>query len=191
MPIPFERLGACFNLCSVLFYPGAAKKHLVTLIRQAETSGLVIDLGGGTGVMLNLAHQVRSDLTYICVDPAIGMLKYVRPFAYRVAARSEDMPFRDNTVAAVMIGDAIHHFSNPERGITEVHRILKSRGKLFIFDINPKILPGRIALAIERLLGESAHFYAPEQLANLLAKKGFKVLVPGKGGRYTLEAEKH
>jgi len=36
MSIPFERLGACFNLCSALFYNKAAKEHLFTFIRQAE-----------------------------------------------------------------------------------------------------------------------------------------------------------
>jgi ubiquinone/menaquinone biosynthesis C-methylase UbiE len=191
MPVPFERLGLWFNLFSVLFYPRKAKQHVFNFIRRVEPCGLVIDLGGGTGTLLNLAHTIRNDLTYICVDPAIGMLKYVRPYAYRVAARSENLPFSDNAVAAVMIGDAIHHFTNPERGFKEVHRVLRLGGKLFIFDINPKRYVGRAAVALEKLLHEPVNFYTPGQLCDLLAKKGFKIVAQGCGGRYTLEAEKH
>ena len=131
MPVPFEHLGLWFKLFSILFYPREAKRHAFAFIQHAAPSGFVVDLGGGAGTLLNLAHKIRTDFTYLCADPAIGMLKYVRPYAYRVAAVGEDLPFRDNTVVAVMIGDAIHHFADPERGITEVHRILKPGGKLF------------------------------------------------------------
>jgi hypothetical protein len=34
------------------------------------------------------------------VDPALGMLKFTWPYAYRVAARSEDLPFPGSTIGA-------------------------------------------------------------------------------------------
>jgi SAM-dependent methyltransferase len=172
MAIPFERLGLWFKLFSVLFYPREAKQHAFAFIQHAEPSGFVVDLGGGAGTLLNLTHKIRTDLTYLCVDPAIGMLKYVPPYAQRVAALSEDLPFGDNTVVAVMIGDAIHHFTDPERGIKEVHRILKPGGRLFIFDINPKTRTGRIAVGMERRLREPANFYSPEHLEDRSIKMG-------------------
>jgi hypothetical protein len=63
--------------------------------------------------------------------------------------------------------------------------------KLFIFDINPKTLVGRVAVGMERRLREPANFYPPEYLEDLLAKIGYTVVVPGHGARYTLEAKKH
>ncbi len=127
---------------------------------------------------------------YICADPALGMLKYVRRHAYRVAIRGEYLPFKGGTVAAVMIGDAIHHFRDPEGAIKEARRILKTGGTIFLFDINPRTFMGRIVLEIERLLGEPGNFYSPEQLREVLVEKGFVVLIGGHGWRYTLEAWK-
>jgi ubiquinone/menaquinone biosynthesis C-methylase UbiE len=190
MSIPFDRLGLWFKLFSALFYPRSAKQHLFNFIRTVEPGSLVIDLGGGTGILLDFAHRVRADLTYLCVDPALGMLKYVGQYGYRVAARGEYLPFMDCMVGAVMIGDAVHHFIEPDRAIEEVRRTLKPGGKLFIFDINPQTFVGGIVVALERLLREPVNFYSPEQLQDLLAGNGFTVLDKGHGWRYTLEAEK-
>ncbi len=190
MPIPFDRLGLWFKLFSAVFYPKRAKRRVFDFIRAVEPPALVVDIGGGAGTLLNLAHTVRPDLTYLCVDPALGMLKYVWRYAYRVAARSEDLPFPDNIIGAVMIGDAIHHFMDVGRAMEEVRRVLKPGGKLFVFDIDPKTFMGRIVVALERRLGEPANFSSPEHLQELLAGKGFAILCKEYGWRYTLQAEK-
>jgi ubiquinone/menaquinone biosynthesis C-methylase UbiE len=190
MPISFDRLGRWFDLFSTAFYPKRAKQHVADFIRTIEPAGFVIDLGGGTGTLLNLAYRMRTDLAYFCADPALGMLKYVRRYAYRVAARGEYLPFKGDIVAAVMIGDAIHHFTDPEGAIEEVSRILKGGGKLFLFDLNSETFMGRIVFALEKLLGEPGNFYSPEQLRDVLVKKDFAVLTEGHGWRYTLEAQK-
>lgn len=189
MPVPFNHLGLFFKFFPVLFYSRRARLHLRRSISRVET-GFVIDLGGGTGTLLNLAHSIRPDLIYLCVDPAMGMLKYVRPYAYRVAARSEDLPFSDSTIAAILIGDALHHFSDPVRGLKEVFRVLKPGGKLFIYEIDPESFLGWLAIVTERPLREHTNFYPPEQLQELLSEIGFVVVEQGRGRRYTIDAEK-
>ncbi len=114
----------------------------------------------------------------------------MRPHAYRVAARGEHLPFKGGTVAAVMVGDAIHHFTDPAGAIEEARRILKAHGAIFLFDINPRTFMGRMVLGLERLLGEPGNFYSPEQLRDVLVEKGFAVPIGGHGWRYTLEARK-
>ncbi len=190
VPVPFEHLGLCFRLCSALFYTRAAKRHLSRMVAGASAGDIVIDLGGGTGTLADMAHRTRPALTYVCVDPALGMLRYVRPHALSVAARGENLPFRDRGVAAVLIGDALHHFTDTEKTIDEVQRILRVRGKLFIFDINSESLLGRWVSALEKLFHEPSNFYSPGQLEDLLKRKGFARVSAEKSARYTCEGEK-
>jgi ubiquinone/menaquinone biosynthesis C-methylase UbiE len=190
MPVPFDILGLWFKLFSSWFYPRKAIKSLSRFIKSLEKKGCVVDLGGGAGTLIEFAHSERGDICYICADPAKGMLQYVPPYAWRVMARAEQLPFKENAVGAIMIGDAIHHFTDPDKGISEVLRTLQPGGKLFIFDINRRTFMGWFIANVERLLGEPAYFFTPDQLKQLLTAKGFHVLTISHPWRYTIEALK-
>ena len=105
-------------------------------------------------------------------------------------ALGEELPFKDNVVGAIMIGDAIHHFTEPHRGIGEAMRILIPGGKLFIFDINRQTFMGWLISCMEKSMHEPAHFYTPDELKILLMVKGFKVLTISHQWRYTIKAVK-
>jgi len=190
MPATFDDLGLWFKLFSSWFYPRRAIKSLSHFIRCLENKGCVVDLGGGSGTLIEFAHSMRQDICYICADPAKGMLKYVSPYAWRVMALGEELPFKDNVVGAIMIGDAIHHFMKPDRGIEEVFRTLIPGGRLFIFDINRQTFMGWLISRIEKTMHEPAHFYTPDELQTLLMAKGFTVLTINHPWRYTIEAMK-
>jgi ubiquinone/menaquinone biosynthesis C-methylase UbiE len=190
MPASFDSLGVWFKLFSSWFYPRRAIKSLSHFIRSLGYGGCVVDLGCGSGTLIEFAHSMRSDMCYICVDPAQGMLKYVQPYAWRVMALGEELPFKDNVVGAIMIGDAIHHFTEPHKGISEAMRTLMPGGKLFIFDINRQTVLGWLISHMEKSMDEPAHFYTPDELKNLLIAKGFKVLTISHPWRYTIEALK-
>ncbi|OPY68544.1 MAG: putative methyltransferase YcgJ [Syntrophorhabdaceae bacterium PtaU1.Bin034] len=190
MSVPFERLGLLFKLFSAAFYPGRAKARLSNVMKTAGHPGVVADIGGGTGTLLDLARPTRPDLEYVCVDPALGMLKYVGPHARPIAARAEELPFGDGTIDIVLIGDAIHHFTDLRKAVEEVRRVLKPRGRLFVCDIDRSAVMGRLVVRLERLVGEPGNFCSIEELQHLLSRNGFAVLSKGAGWRYTVEAEK-
>jgi ubiquinone/menaquinone biosynthesis C-methylase UbiE len=189
MPISFDRLGLLFTLFSESFYSRQAKQHVSRFIRTVAR-GPVIDLGGGTGTLLDLAHRAKAHLVYVSVDPALGMLQYVPHYALRVAARSEEIPLGSATVGAVLIGDAMHHFQDLDRALGEIHRILMPEGRLFIFDIDPTTLLGRLVTGAERWMGEPGNFRSPRDLRKVLTRNGFLFLARGGGARYTVEAKK-
>lgn len=190
MPATFDNLGMWFKLFSSWFYPRRAIKSLSHFIGSLENKGCVVDLGGGSGTLIEFAYSMRQDICYICADPAKGMLEYVPPYAWRVMALGEELPFKDNVIGATMIGDAIHHFMKPDRGIDEVLRTLRPGGRLFIFDINRQTFMGWLISHMEKTMHEPAHFYSPDELQALLVAKGFKVLTISHPWRYTIEAMK-
>ena len=102
------------------------------------------------------------------------------------------LPFPDESFDAVTIGFGLRNVANVERGVAELHRVLRPGGRVAILEITrPKgaLAPfyrlwfdGVIPLAGKVLPGGSAYSYlpasvrrfpAPEGLAKLLDEAGF------------------
>jgi len=186
--IPFERLGWLFVRYGKRVYPDWADPLLFDWLQTLPRGALLLDLGGGTGVLAAEARRERPDLRLVVVDPAVGMLKHAGEGVDTVVARAEELPFADAGVDAVMLGEALHHFQDPKQALAEAARVLKPGGRLWIYDFDPRRGLGRWVFWGERLLGEPANFYAPLELQDVLSSLGFSVAFHERGGRYVLQA---
>jgi ubiquinone/menaquinone biosynthesis C-methylase UbiE len=99
----------------------------------------ILDMGAGSGgktvyYALNGAEHVTG------VDINKDFIKQATDFASSKNARnieficagSDKMPFRDNYFDLCIMNDVIEHILNPEAVLSEIIRILKPQGKLFI-----------------------------------------------------------
>lgn len=188
--IPFNRLGLPFKLFSHLIYPRRILIDLSGLLKDLPPHSHVLDVGSGTGVLIEFAHSIRDDLNYISTDPAYGMIKYAPKYALKVVAASESLPFRD-IFDLVLMGDTIHHIDDPHRAVIEIKRCMKPNGALFIFDLNPDTFIGSIICRIERFLKEPANFYSPQALTDMLKTYSFKTVVNRYDFRYSVIGKRY
>ncbi len=102
---------------------------------------LAIDLACGPGTYTRpLAARVRRA---IGVDLTAAMVEKARAEAARdgvtniefVCADLYALPFADGAAGIVSCGYAIHHFTDPERALAEMVRVLQPGGRLAITDI--------------------------------------------------------
>lgn len=186
--IPFNHLGLIFKLFTSFVYPAGARKDLADAVNAIRTDAAVLDIGSGTGILTQFVRNGRADLRYVCLDPAPGMLKYVPGYAHKIEGNAEELPFRNQVFGVVLVGDALHHLSNPTKAITEMIRCLDSRGTLFIFDINPGTFMGRLIRGLEVLFNEPATFYLPEELECIFVGRSSFVKTRHYGWRYTIIA---
>ena len=184
--IPLNYLGPVFKIFASLIYPEKFKEDLFSLSREIDEDGYVLDSGSGTGILSRFLHGVRKDLKFILLDPAPGMLKYAPGFTAKVVGMAESLPFRDRSLAAVMIGDAFHHFNDPDRAVREMHRVLGTSGILLIFEIDHEKIVGRFIARIEKVLGEPARFFSPPDLKAKLEANGFTCRISRYTWRYAL-----
>lgn len=186
--IPFNHLGWVFDRFSAAVYPEGAIAHLCEAVAGLRADAAVLDLGAGTGTLGNYARRCRGDLRLIAADPAAGMLKYVPEAVHAVLAKAEALPFDSGEFAAVLVGEALHHFDMPRDAFREIARVLHPGGLLYVYDFDPSTFMGRSLRRAEMLLGEPGHFYPPGDLAAQLEALGFSCTVRRYGWRYSLLA---
>lgn len=89
-----------------------------------------LDLGAGTGKFTKYLLQTSAEV--IAVEPVEGMrqkLSELYPGVSVLSGTAEEIPLPDNSIDGVIVAQAFHWF-NGEKALPEIHRILKSGGKL-------------------------------------------------------------
>lgn len=109
----------------------------------ANAASTIVDIGCGTGVVSIAAANLpaREGAEVIGLDLSEGMLEFARRKAARaprnrkltfVRGDAEAMELKDASADAVVSLYALLHLPHPERGVAEIHRILKSGGRVAI-----------------------------------------------------------
>ncbi|MFT5660698.1 MAG: ubiquinone/menaquinone biosynthesis C-methylase UbiE [Sulfurimonas sp.] len=186
--IPFNHLGFFFKNFGSLIYPKKVLEELCQFLKPLSNQASVLDVGAGTGMMSEFAHRCNSELKYVAIDPAEGMLKFAPEYLETHIATAEALPFEDKSFDAVLMGESLHHLRDPELALKEIIRVLKKNGKLFIYDFDVSTFRGNAIYKMEKLLGEPAHFYEPYDLKNMLEGYGFSVEVSHYKWRYVVRA---
>lgn len=107
--------------------PGYPVEAIAWLIGDAVR---VLDLGAGTGKLSEAL--VALDREVIAVDPVEEMLEELEvavPGVPRILGTAEDIPIEDDSVDAVVAGQAWHWFQ-PDRAVPEIARVLRPGGVL-------------------------------------------------------------
>ena len=110
------------------------------ILKNIPVSDIVTDLGCGTGDLLPLLKLKSNHV--IGVEKSVKMLNEARKhyeldrdgIEIRVG-ELEHLPLRDGEAEIALTNLVLHHLSEPKKAIKEVHRILKSKGFFFIFDL--------------------------------------------------------
>jgi len=186
--IPFNHLGWIFKTFGSTIYPKKVRQELCTFLKPLPTDAHILDIGAGTGMMCEFAYRCREDLCLVAVDPAEGMLKFSPSYITTHTASAEDLPFKENTFDALLMGESLHHFRDVDVALTQAVRVLKDKGKLFIYDFNVNTFMGKSICRGEKLLGEPGNFFEPELLKAKLENYGFTVHIKKYGWRYTISA---
>lgn len=151
-------------------------RYLDALVKRIDPAPgeTLLDLGGGTGRLLDyLPKEVEVTL----VDSSGDMLKRAgKRMAGRrvhiVQARAEELPFSDDAFHYVVMADSLHHFSRVESSLREVKRVVASDGAIYILEFHPRSLLTRCMAGAERLAGEPANYFEPEELSGMLSDEG-------------------
>lgn len=191
-------------LNSVLSFQADRYWRWVTTRQLKEfPQGMVLDLCAGTlPLSLELSRQAPQRQV-AAVDFCEDMLRTGRADMpddgrrgriFPVCGDGEEIPLADNSVWGVTVAFGVRNLSRVDKGLAEMHRVLKPGGKMLILEFSrPRnflvkpvynfylnhILPRIAGLvsgdkeAYEYLASSIAGFYEPEQLLLMMDKAGF------------------
>jgi len=146
--------------------------------------GKILDLGCGTGYGTKILYDKKNTVYGIDVSQkAINYAKKNYPGPKYVCGSAEKLPFQNDFFDAITALEIIEHVQDTEKALSEMHRVLKKEGDIFISTPNPR----HFARVIKHLffgkpypekVGPNIYhvkeFYYNEFL-ELLKKKKFKI----------------
>ena len=106
---------------------------------ELKPQGKYLDVGSGTGNYTTALANIGG--IWSGIEPSTQMIEVARtkaPTIEWVQSSAEKIPFRSNTFDGVMCTLAIHHFSDLQRALTEMDRVLRDNGKLVLFTVTPE-----------------------------------------------------
>ncbi|HEX5116636.1 MAG TPA: class I SAM-dependent methyltransferase [Pseudonocardiaceae bacterium] len=110
-------------------YPVAMVDWALAPVRDAADLA-VLDLGAGTGKLTEVLAGMGLAVTAVEPDPAmLAQLRARLPGVPALRGPAEEIPLPDDSVDAVLVGQALHWF-DLDRAMPEIHRVLRPGGVL-------------------------------------------------------------
>jgi demethylmenaquinone methyltransferase/2-methoxy-6-polyprenyl-1,4-benzoquinol methylase len=179
------------------------RKKVVKLIADVQPQS-ILDIATGTGdLAIQFAEKIDAE-KIVGLDLSEGMLSVARQkvLSSKISEKiefikgdSEALPFDDNSFDAITVSFGIRNFETLEKGLLEINRVLKPKGRFVILETSvptkfpfkqgynfhtKAILPliGRLfskdKVAYTYLSESASKFPFGEALNNILRKTGFK-----------------
>jgi ubiquinone/menaquinone biosynthesis C-methylase UbiE len=167
-----------------VFTPQANERIIAAFTRLSglPRGARVADLGCGSGVFTELLRQqgfqsIGLDISRKLIE--LGRRKY--PGLELIEGDAENLPFEDASLDGVLLSGLVHHFPDPRKLASEVHRVLRSGGRFVAFD------PNRMNPFMWLYRDRSSPFYSPigvtenerpilaRRVADIFRDEGFRV----------------
>lgn len=160
------------------FYVRSSIRETIKRI-ELRRSDRVLDVGCGTGALLEALASACPEVILAGIDPTAEMLqvagKRLGSSVDLRVAQAESLPFADQSLDLVVSTSAFHYVRHPQDALGEIARVLKPRGRVVITDWCDDFLACRACDRILRRINR-AHFrtYTCEESRTLLKNAGFE-----------------
>ncbi len=173
------------------------RKLVIRELAKYSPEGVLVDIGCGPGYLTADVLRAFPRMDVIGVDISEEMLERAKEnlgnqgLGERVSFRKGDiqqLPFEDGSVDFIVSTLSLHHWSDPVKAISEIHRVLKPESGFLLFDLrrdSPRafywvmkfaqtfILPRAVSRINEPTMSALAS-YTADELRQILTQTPFK-----------------
>lgn len=123
------------RLQRIIFDP--VQEHIVRVsLQEASSPHTLLDVGCGTGRLLERLRRAYPTSKLVGVDAAEGMVKAAarRPGVLASVVTAEALPIAPGSVDLLFTTMSFHHWADQRRGLAEAQRVLAPGGRLLLAD---------------------------------------------------------
>src|SRR5919199_3304167 len=157
---------------------GAAKRvQVMSEYVDIRSDDVILDIGGNTGKVTEAYSNNCKEV--IVLEPKRNVIEYGksnRPNIKFVEGEAENIPLPDTYFDKVVASASFHHFSDHDKALEEMKRVLKPHGKIIILEIDPNTRMGERLKFCESLFHTGAKLYQPAQLSKKIQAHNLDVL---------------
>jgi len=140
---------------------------------------VLLDVGCGTGILLNILAELNMDLRLYGIDISEQMIKVARNKNTNIKfcqSSSGYIPFQENMFDYVTCATSFHHYQSSNNALTEMYRVLKKNGTLIVLDPSTSGIIRKIMCNILKSIfdEQEVNFYTKSKLKEMFEKAGFK-----------------
>lgn len=153
------------------------------IVAEAVSSpfGAILDIGCGTGALLQMIQVKKKDARLFGVDLSEKMVQVAKAKLGGKAdlrvSDSEKLPFPNGAFDLVMCTYSFHHYPNPGAVLSEVRRVLAPGGRLILVDPTTSIPLLRQMVNFRNLFIKdgTVRIYSKKEMKALVEAAAFKV----------------
>ena len=157
---------------------GAAKRvQVMSEYVHIRSHDVILDIGGNTGKVTEAYSNNCKEV--VVLEPKRNVVEYGkshRPNIKFVEGEAENIPLPDAYFDKVVASASFHHFSDHDKALEEMKRVLKLDGKIIILEIDPNTRRGERLKFCETLFHTGAKLYQPAQLSKKIQAHKLEVL---------------
>lgn len=142
----------------------------------------ILEIGCSNGQGASLINKYFSPKEIVATDLDERLLNLAKRNIKEASIKFEiadatKLRFQNNTFDAVFDFGVIHHITDWENCLKELHRVLKPKGLVFIYDVSIESFYSLWGCIIKKLtLHPYESMYKRKEFTNYLNKLGFKIL---------------
>ena len=167
----FNRRAATYETASSQgYFFDRVQRRVLQLTKNQASTGVIMDVGCGTGRLLRKARQQWPNAKLVGADAAEKMIAKATqlfPEAEFHVAMAEALPLPEASVDLAFSTLSFHHWANQAKGISEVARVLRPQGRFVLADI---VIPRWMSVFVGNF-----RYNSPATVRNMFTKAGLTV----------------
>ncbi len=141
-----------------------------------------LDLGCGTGWAVRfVSNLTNGNGKFWGIDISNGMIEMAKINSHGfenvkfLKANAEELPFDNEYFDDIICTNSFHHYLHPDKVLTEIFRVLKINGKVYILDVtSDDYFISWINRIVKKKEKAHVNFYSTSEYKNMFLKSGLR-----------------